>query len=382
MSDERSEGARVHRAVFLVLFAGLFLLTVRIFQPFLSAIVWAGTAYAVLQPLYRRVATLPSGGERPKLARSALALAFASGTLLLVVVPLAVIALVLLGQVIDLTRSLGDTLGRAGDWFSGPGFAALSARIAELSGGALDPASIDLRGELGSTLQALGNGAVSIAADALGNVVEFAVTLAMFTVTLYFLFADGRQLLGAIVDAAPIRNEYTVFFIRKARDTGRDLAVGYIAVALAQGAVSFLIFLVMKVPGPLPLAVLVAISSLIPIAGTGLVWLPVGLARMASGQVAGGIAIIVLCAVFVSMLDNVLRPLLLRKRMNLHPLFIFFSIIGGLRLFGFNGLILGPLVLVLFFAGVDLYARAYGRTRRRDAETDDGRADQIPAETK
>ncbi|HOX91402.1 MAG TPA: AI-2E family transporter, partial [Spirochaetales bacterium] len=67
---------------------------------------------------------------------------------------------------------------------------------------------------------------------------------------------------------------------------------------------------------------------------------------------------------------NFLRPLFLHARIKLHPLLIFVAIIGGIRLFGFDGLLLGPITLVLFFSVVDVYGKLYGRTRRRPADTD------------
>ncbi len=368
MAEHRAEGARIQRIVFLILFAALFLLVGRLFSPFLSVLVWSAVAYGIVQPLYRRAATLPSGAERPLWLRSGLAAAFALGTLLLVAAPLALVAVVLLVQVRELTGYLSEALSRGTDWLSGPRLAELAERVSGLTGGAVDLSSLDLKAELGRVLQSLGNQAVSLSAGLLRNALSLVLAFAFFTFTLYFLLVDGRQLLLVIVDAIPLRNADTVAFMRKFRDTGRDLVVGYLLVALFQGAVAFVIYLAMGVPGPLPLGVLTAIASFIPIVGTGLVWLPVGIGRLASGQLGSGILLIALCAVFVSMLDNLIRPLLLQSRIKMHPLLIFFSIVGGLRLFGFDGLILGPLVLVLFFAGVDMYARAYGRTRRRDGE--------------
>ena len=66
-----------------------------------------------------------------------------------------------------------------------------------------------------------------------------------------------------------------------------------------------------------------------------------------------------LCAVFVSTLDNFVRPILLHDRLKIHPLLIFLSILGGLQVFGFDGLVLGPLMLILFFSATELYKKAY-----------------------
>ena len=89
-------------------------------------------------------------------------------------------------------------------------------------------------------------------------------------------------------------------------------------------------------------------------------WGPVGVARIAAGDPSAGIAILIISFVLVSGVDNLLRPLLLTVRIKIHPLLVFFSIMGGLQLFGLNGLILGPMMLMLFFTGVDLFDQADG----------------------
>lgn len=102
------------------------------------------------------------------------------------------------------------------------------------------------------------------------------------------------------------------------------------------------------------LSVLLMFASFIPLMGAALVWLPVGVAICASGAFVKGIIILVLSAVCISFLDNFLRPLFLKDRNQVHPLVIFFSILGGISFFGMNGLILGPLIVILFFTVLDL----------------------------
>ncbi|HSV57000.1 MAG TPA: AI-2E family transporter, partial [Magnetospirillaceae bacterium] len=177
----------------------------------------------------------------------------------------------------------------------------------------------------------------------------------------------GKDLILTFMNAIPIENAYTVAFLRRFRDVGRHLFRGYLLVALYQGTAAFLIFLVLGVDGPLPLGLLTAIASFVPMIGTTLVWGPVGVARIVAGDQNAGALILGLSFILVSGVDNLLRPLLMTERIKIHPLLIFFSILGGLRLFGLNGLILGPMMLMLFFTGVDLFEQAYG-TRKSGRE--------------
>jgi predicted PurR-regulated permease PerM len=89
--------------------------------------------------------------------------------------------------------------------------------------------------------------------------------------------------------------------------------------------------------------------------GGSLIWVPLGIARIVNGDLAGGIIFLIVSGVVISLLDNILRPMFLQNRIQLHPLIIFFAILGGLRTFGFNGLILGPMAVILFLTVLDLF---------------------------
>jgi predicted PurR-regulated permease PerM len=89
--------------------------------------------------------------------------------------------------------------------------------------------------------------------------------------------------------------------------------------------------------------------------GAGLVWLPLGIIRILGGSVLGGVVFLIVSGFFISILDNFLRPIFLQHRIQLHPLFIFVSILGGVSAFGFNGLILGPMAVILFLTVLDMF---------------------------
>jgi predicted PurR-regulated permease PerM len=232
--------------------------------------------------------------------------------------------------------------------------------LRDTSGGLIDLTGVDLMAELSRAVSRGAETFVSVSATLLRNTAGFVVSLAFLTFTLYFFYVDGKDLIRTFVNAVPIENAYTAAFLRRFGEVGKHLFRGYLLVALYQGAAAFLIFLLFGVKGPLPLGLLTAIASFVPMVGTTLVWGPVGVARIVSGDPTAGIAILVLSFFLVSGVDNLLRPLLLTERIKIHPLLVFFSIMGGLQLFGLNGLILGPMMLMLFFTGVDLFEQAYG----------------------
>jgi Predicted permease len=143
--------------------------------------------------------------------------------------------------------------------------------------------------------------------------------------------------------------------MRKLRETGRQLVKGYFLVALFQGLMMFILSLIFGFRNNLVLAVLTAIASFVPMVGTSLVWFPMGIFIAASGNIGLALVFLITAGILVSTLDNFIRPVVLGGQLKVHPLFLFFSIAGGLVVFGFNGIILGPLVLMLFIAAGDLY---------------------------
>jgi predicted PurR-regulated permease PerM len=132
--------------------------------------------------------------------------------------------------------------------------------------------------------------------------------------------------------------------------------MGYLLVALFQGIIAFIIFTIFNIESSLVFAILTLICAFIPMLGAGVVWLPLGIfSFFINGEIVKGIVFMVLCGGIISTLDNVLRPLFLTDRVKLHPLVIFFSILGGIISFGFNGLILGPMLVIFFLTVLDLF---------------------------
>jgi predicted PurR-regulated permease PerM len=353
------EGPAVKKGIFLLLFLALFVLVARLFYPFLTIILWSGLLYVVLVPLYDRI-TRRRGTKpmRPVPSHIWAGLLSVLGVLI-IVVPLAFLAVKVTRQVGELTSATMRAIERHPEFLDLSPSGTLGGFVSRITNGDVDLSSVDLRGDLSRVLAGSAQRIIGASGTILKGVATFAITLAFMVFTLYFFFVDGRQLVHVLVGAIPIEKEHTRLFIRTLRDTSKQLVLGYLLVALYQSAAAFVIFTLFHVKGPLVLALFTAITSFIPMVGASLVWAPVGIARIVAGDLSGGIAILVASAFFVSTMDNFLRPLFLRGRLNIHPLLIFFSILGGLTLFGFNGIILGPLILILFFTAVGVYDGIY-----------------------
>jgi predicted PurR-regulated permease PerM len=172
---------------------------------------------------------------------------------------------------------------------------------------------------------------------------------------LFFFYLDGAFLGSLVQNLIPIRREYVRTLTSKFKDIAKNLILGYVIVALVQTTLAYIVFTLFQVKGALVFAGLTFICVFIPMIGGALVWLPLGIIRIISGDLPGGIIFLAVSGVCISLLDNVLRPMFLQDRINLHPLIIFFAIMGGINAFGFNGIILGPMVVILFLTVLDMF---------------------------
>jgi predicted PurR-regulated permease PerM len=125
---------------------------------------------------------------------------------------------------------------------------------------------------------------------------------------------------------------------------------GILAVGVAQGLLTGAALAILRVPSALLLGLTAAVCSLIPIAGTAVVWVPAAIYLMATGHLLKAMILILWGALVVGTVDNIIRPLVIGSRVELHPLLLLLALLGGLQAFGFIGLFIGPLVISLIAA--------------------------------
>jgi predicted PurR-regulated permease PerM len=141
----------------------------------------------------------------------------------------------------------------------------------------------------------------------------------------------------------------------------RDLIVASVGagvvVAAAQGAIGGLAFWAVGMASPIFWSVVMALASLIPLVGAVIVWLPVALWFLLSGDITQGLVLVAVGVLGIGLADNILRPMLLAGRSSVNGLVVFFGLLGGVAAFGFIGLVLGPIVLVVTGRLLRMFAR-------------------------
>jgi predicted PurR-regulated permease PerM len=171
--------------------------------------------------------------------------------------------------------------------------------------------------------------------------------LAAMLFALFFMLRDGDAMSRELRALLPLPEDESA---RLMRDT-RDLVVASVGagllVAAAQGAIGGVAFWLLGLGAPVLWGVMIAFCSLIPVVGSALVWLPAAVWLLVSGDLTRGVIMLVVGVLGIGMVDNVLRPLLLSGSTAVSGLVIFFGLLGGVAAFGFIGLVVGPIVLVI-----------------------------------
>jgi predicted PurR-regulated permease PerM len=374
---DEMNGPQARKAWFLAVFAGLLALVAMTFYPFLTVIIWSSLFYAFLHPIYARLTKRKDCSDRPAYVRTGVAMGLALGGVLLIAVPGVLLGVSMVKQFSGLAREGLLAVERDPNILGLKADGPIGSIIGALSGGSVDVTSFNMGEGLRRFLSSRTNQILGFSGKLIKDAMAIVVNLVFMVFTVFFLLVDGRHLMKLLIGAIPIDKEYTAIFIRKFRDMGKHLLTGYFFVAVLLATVMFVLCSVFSIKGGLVLGFLTAICSFIPIIGPAMIIIPVSAAKLASGDLTGAALFFTISVVLVWIIDTFVRPFFLEGRLKIHPLLIFFSILGGLSAFKFNGIVLGPLILILFFTAIELYEKAYGPDaeslgRRKDDDPGDG----------
>jgi len=182
------------------------------------------------------------------------------------------------------------------------------------------------------------------------SVFHFLVTL----LALNYFLVRGPEVLGRIRHLGFLRPEHEQVITQTFKEmTAATLQAGLMT-ALVHGAAGALIFLLFGVSSPVLWGAVMAVLSLVPVVGTALVWLPVGIFYLLTGAVGKGVAFLVVCGLVIGTIDNVVKPFFIGRKTETNTLWLFLGVIGGISVFGFLGFVLGPLLITILLALVEI----------------------------
>jgi predicted PurR-regulated permease PerM len=330
-------------------FAGLFALALVLFSfillPFLMPVLLGGFLVVLFLPIQDFLCRRIQG-------RSALCATVSTlAVFLLILVPLAGVGWLVGRELFQLAANLPTFLERVD---------VRQELIANLPAGLsryVRPETVGSETEKALVSAATGSAAFITQAVGLGS--EFVINLFLMTVAMYYFFLDGRRLYAEAVRLVPLDRRYIQHFSREFTDVAYAIVYGNTVTAFVQGAVGLVGLLIARVPHAGVWGAAMVIAAMVPVIGTGLVWLPISVLLVLSGHVTEGIFLAAWGALVVGTVDNFIRPRLCGSRMALHPLLVFLSMFGGMAVFGMMGMLVGPLIAALFMAMVRIYRRDF-----------------------
>jgi len=187
------------------------------------------------------------------------------------------------------------------------------------------------------------------------QVVEYSLAIFIMVIALFSFLRDGQRFVVRLIELSPLANGFDEQIVARVGVAVNSVIRGEVVIAMLQGILTGVGFWVFNIPNPAIWGLVAAIAAFIPTAGTTVVFIPGILYVLYTVGWLPAVGLFAWGAVLVGLLDNVLRPVLIDRGMNIHPFLILISVFGGLHVFGPIGFVAGPVILGFFFALVEIY---------------------------
>ena len=353
MAPSTPPSHRIEDGFFIALVIVITVAFALILEPFFIAVLWGLIAGILFQPVNRRLLKALPGWPNS-----------AAGLTLLLIIAMVIVPAILLSVALVQEVSVFYTKIQSGQINFAVLFEQLRARLPAGAGvwlerfGLKDFDSLQerLRDGVASSFRTIAAQAVVIGQSAFSMFVALSVMLYLT----FFLLRDGEALSERVMNTIPLRSGPRRELMRQFVLVIRATVKGSIIVAIVQGVIGGVVFWALGVEGALLWGVIMGFFSLLPAVGTGLVWAPVAIYLFATGEVVEGV-ILVFCGVFIiGLVDNILRPILVGRDTRLPDYVVLITTLGGLQIFGFTGIVIGPVIAALFMSTWNIIADMRG----------------------
>lgn len=328
----------------------LFLVTVAFFGllgSFLLGVFWAAVLAIVFDPLHKIV--LSRFPKKPALASTFTLMSI----LLIVIIPMGLISLALVVEALEISEKI-----QSGEWKPQEQIGHIKDMIPpQFEKYGLDVNSIQIKVTewAGSSSQIIAKKVLGFGQGVLGIMVQFAITLYV----LFFFFRDGKELVEQLIYVLPIGDKKERRLIKRFQSVARATVKGSILIALVQGVLGGILFALLGVEGAVIWGALMIVAALLPV-GALLVWGPIAAVLFLQGNYTEAIILVVVGALFIGLIDNLLRPRLVGNDTKMPDWLILLSTLGGLSWFGLSGFVLGPIIAAMFITCWQMMGDEYG----------------------
>src|SRR5215204_144722 len=330
----------------------------KMLQPFIEVVLWAVVLVIVFFPIHRRIrARVGSPGWSALL--SCLLVIFA------LLVPLTLLTFAVVNELSDFAQMLQpkpDGTGGAAAGLLDPNSPYLGAVVRRV-GQYIDLSKLGSQEFIAERLKGVSGAIASRTLGFVGGAVGFIVEVFFVIFTMYYLFRDGERMRAAAYDMMPLSGPQAREILDRTGEVIGASVYGVLIIAVIQGVLGGLAFWVLGLPSPLLWGVVMIFLSMIPMLGAFIVWVPAAIYLALTGHWVQAVMLAVWGALIIGSIDNFLRPKLVGERTRLHELLVFFSVLGGLQVFGVLGIVLGPVIVAITIALLDVLRQADGHTR-------------------
>lgn len=341
------DSSRIRNIIFFTLFGIVFIFFLYIIWPFFYPIFWAAVIAIVFRPLHKRI-TLKK--YNPNLN------AFVSVTLitLIIIIPAVLVLTLLVTQAMDVFSSVGEessTIGQSiKNLMESIKHNQFTARLNINEAFWADKFSQFAKGASTYIYEHL--------EKITQNVVEFIIMFALMIYTLFFFIRDGHKLPPLFSRICPLGDNKEQLLLQKFIATTRATLRSTVVIGAVQGTLGGLMFWILGIQGPLVWGVIMAVASILP-TGSAIIWVPAGIIMILLSHTLKGMILLVFGTVVIGAIDNLLRPIVIGQEIEMHNLFILYSTLGGLILFGFSGFIIGPIIAAILQSLWEIYIEFY-----------------------
>lgn len=339
-------------ALFFAITAVFFYLFFQIIVPFFIPICWAAVFVIVFFPLYEKLLTRIR-------SRKIASLAVCFLIIILIIGPLAYLFTALVNEAADAVAKV-NAMYKSGQLdellsINLPWLESVKDKLSQY----YDLSQVNLETIAKNSVDEVSGALLNQTSWLIANGTKAIFYFMLMIFTMYYFFKDGEKIVSLMKRLMPFPTQQVESTFGQLREVIQATMYGGLVVALTQGLLGGILFAVIGIPSALFWGAIMAFLSIIPFVGAFIIYVPAGIILIIGGSFVKGVVVIAIGTLLISQIDNVVRPYLISGRTSLHPLLLFFTIMGGIFVFGLLGIVLGPIIAAVFITLLKMFELSF-----------------------
>ncbi len=328
-------------SLFFLIAAIVFYLFYQLIVPFFAPMAWAAVFAIIFFPLYEKILSrVKSKGFSSLLVCLII--------IVLIIGPITYLFVALVSEAANAVAKVNAMI-KSGELeqllaFDVPWIEAIKEKLSNY----YDLSKINLDQMIKQSIESVSGVILNQTSWLITNTTRLVFYFVLMIFTLYYFFKDGELIVNKTKRLMPLTDNQINVTFRQLHDVIQATMYGGVVVALIQGVIGGVLFAIVGIPSAVFWGAIMAFLSIIPFVGAFIIYIPAGIILIIGGSYIKGLIVIAFGSIVISQVDNVLRPFLISGRTSMHPLLLFFTILGGVYLFGLLGIVLGPLIAAVF----------------------------------